>query len=108
MLEIFAVPFYSEVLPTTLGQQIIQRKFELEKKKNQGVASFQDFFVVALPVFSSQIAPDAILILVHHQIKPSALHFEISFFMNPNWKLKLENVHCKWLVMPIIFSLSAN
>ena len=63
MLEIFAVPFYSEVLPTTLGQQIIQRKFELEKK-NQGVASFQDFFVVALPVFSSQIAPDAILILV--------------------------------------------
>ena len=32
MLEIFAVPFYSEVLPTTLGQQIIQRKFELEKK----------------------------------------------------------------------------
>ena len=71
MLEIFAVPFYSEVLPTTLGQQIIQRKFELEKK-NQGVASFQDFFVVvALPVFSSQIAPDAILILVHLQIKPS-------------------------------------
>ena len=32
MLEIFVVPFYSEVLPTTLGQQIIQRKFELEKK----------------------------------------------------------------------------
>ena len=70
MLEIFAVPFYSEVLPTTLGQQIIQRKFELEKK-NQGVASFQDFFFVALPVFSSQIAPDAILILVDLQIKPS-------------------------------------